>query len=341
LPQCWTGEGRVDNVIVEVTPHSSESVSIEPVITIDSLEKFDFEAKGGHFSLLHRKSREVLLVGKVAGGSQERGNGNMMDGETDRAQKLALHHGQASKANPYRVFFRLPLAKQDDSPDHRRPFRSRRPYESCRAFWNSWSATLAPVAMTVPGRQGEFVEACARNILQAREVRDGKLTFQVGPTCYRGLWVVDGNFILEAARYLGHDQEAIEGLRTTWSRQLESGQVVASGGKEHWKDTAIAMFTLVRQCELSQDWSLLRELSPQVAHAIRFLRSLQAEAIRQDSALGRYGLLAKGFADGGIGGLRDEFTNTLWALAGLKAIAQAAEQQKIDSLVDARFFMTS
>ena len=64
------------------------------------------------------------------------------------------------------------------------------------------------------------------------------------------------------------------------------------------------MFTLVRQCELSQDWSLLRELSPQVAHAIAFLRSLQSEAFRQDSALGRYGLLAKGFANGGIGGVR-------------------------------------
>jgi hypothetical protein len=110
------------------------------------------------------------------------------------------------------------------------------------------------------------------------------------------------------------------------------------GGKEHWKDTAIAMFTLVRQCELSQDWSLLRELSPQVAHAIAFLRSLQAEAIRQNSALGRYGLLAKGFADGGIGGVRDEFTNTLWVLAGLKAVAEAAERQKIDSLSDARLF---
>ena len=332
------GEGRVDNVIVEVTPHASESASIEPVITIDSLEKFDFEAKGDYFSMLHRKSREVLLVGKVAGGSQERASGSMMDGETDRAQKLALHRGQASKANPYRVFFRLPLAKQDAAPIIAGLSDPDGRSKSCRAFWNSWSATLAPVAITVPGRQGEFVEASARNILQAREVRDGKLTFQVGPSCYRGLWVVDGNFILEAARYLGHDQEAIEGLRTTWSRQLASGQVVASGGKEHWKDTAIAIFTLVRQCELSQDWSLLRELSPQAAHAIRFLRSLQAEAIRQDSALGRYGLLAKGFADGGIGGVRNEFTNTLWALAGLKAIAQAAEQQKIDSLVDARLF---
>ncbi len=333
------GEGRVDNVIFEVTPHSSETVNIEPLITIDSLDKFDFEAKNGYFTVLHRKSREVLLLGKVLNSeSQTGGSGDMLDGETDRSQKLALHRGQASKENPYRAFFRLPLADQDTTqiivglsdPDDR--------YESCLAFWNLWSATNSPVAITVPGQQGEFVQACARNILQAREVHDDKITFQVGPTCYRGLWVVDGNFILEAARYLGYDKDAEEGMRTTWTRQQSTGQVVASGGKEHWKDTAIAMFTLIRQCELSQDWSLLRELTPQVAHAIAFLRSLQSEAIKQGSALGHYRLLAKGFADGGIGGMREEFTNTLWALAGLKAVADAAEQQKIGSLSDARLF---
>ena len=208
--------------------------------------------------------------------------------------------------------------------------------ESCRRFWKLWKPYSEPVSWKSPGRQGEFVEACARNIVQAREVRDGKLTFQVGPTVYRGLWVVDGNFILEAARYLGLDKEAMEGLRTTWAGQLSTGQVPGAGGMEHWKDTAIAMFTLVRQCELSQDWTLLRELEPQVAHATEFLRSLQRLAVTQGSALGKYGLLAKGFADGGVGGLRDEFTNTLWALAGLKAMAEAAEQQNITGLSDAR-----
>ena len=193
------------------------------------------------------------------------------------------------------------------------------------AFWNSWAAIRQPVAFAVPGRQGEFMEACARNILQAREVRDGKLAFQVGPTCYRGLWVVDGNFILEAARYLGYDKDAEEGLRTIWSKQQSSGQVIGAAGKEHWKDTGFAMFTLVRQCELSQDWRLLRELEPHVVHAIGFLRSLQAAAVKQDSALGRYGLLPMGNADGGFGGIRDEISNTLLVMAGLKAIEEESE----------------
>ena len=76
-----------------------------------------------------------------------------------------------------------------------------------------------PVSWRVPGSYGEFLTACARNILQAREKKNGRLTFQVGPTVYRGLWVVDGNFILEAARYLGYDAEAQQGLETTWALQ--------------------------------------------------------------------------------------------------------------------------
>ena len=55
-------------------------------------------------------------------------------------------------------------------------------------------------------------DACARNIQQAREIKDGRKTFQVGPTVYRGLWVVDGNFLLEAARYLAEKKIRLVGI---------------------------------------------------------------------------------------------------------------------------------
>jgi len=336
-----SGEGRVDNVIFEVTSDSEATVDFEPVVDFDCNEEVDTDEKDGVVRVFNRKSHQMLFAGKallkppLAGAAA-----GIVARDDDRHQRLTLHRGQASKATPYRAFFRFPQARQNAATLAAGLADPQRLLESCRDFWNSWSPFHAPVDWVVPGRSGEFVRACARNILQAREVRDGKLTFQVGPTCYRGLWVVDGNFILEAARYLGFEKEAHEGLRTTWSGQLPSGQVVALGGNEHWKDTAIAMFTIVRQCELSQDWSLLHELEAEVVHAIQFLRSLQAAAVAQGSALGRYGLLAKGFADGGIDGVRDELTNTVWVLAGLKALTAAAEQQKMDSLKDARLLYT-
>ena len=192
--------------------------------------------------------------------------------------------------------------------------------------------------MHYPGRQQEFLTASARNILQAREEKNARLTFQVGATCYRGLWIVDGHFILESARYLGYDEEVQQGLVTTWSQQEADGGLFAGGGREHWKDTGIALFTLVRQAELSQDWRFFDEMRPQVLRAIRFLMALRDRARQGSSANGRYGLLAPGFCDGGVGGVRSEFTNTLWVLAGLRAVVEAATRQRLDGFDEARRF---
>ena len=99
-----------------------------------------------------------------------------------------------------------------------------------REFWSNGSPSEARNG-SYPHRQGEFLTACARNIQQAREVKNGRLVFQVGPTVYRGLWIVDGNFLLEAARYLGYDHEADEGLRSEWSKQAIPDKIVAAAGE--------------------------------------------------------------------------------------------------------------
>jgi hypothetical protein len=149
---------------------------------------------------------------------------------------------------------------------------------------------------------------------------------------------VDGHFLLEAARYLGYDKEAQQGLETTWKRQRDDGGIFAGGGDAHWKDTGIAMFTMVRQAELSQDWSFFREMKPNILRGVDFLMSLREKAREEGSANGRYGLLAQGMGDGGLGGIRSEFTTTLWVLAGLKAVVEAAERLSIGGFDQTRQF---
>ena len=98
------------------------------------------------------------------------------------------------------------------------------------------------------------------------------------------------------------------------------------------------MFTLVRQCELKQDWTFFRDLEPNLLRALDFLIKLRDQAIEGESTNGHYGLLAPGFADGGMGGVRSEFTNTVWTLAALRAVADAATQLKMASLAKAGEF---
>jgi hypothetical protein len=327
-------EGRVDNVLVEILPKDAMAANVAPRIEVHSIEKYEQQADGGAIVLKHVKTGEVLLAAKVFENPNRADLHGYYGTQTNVEQQLMFHAGVAAANKPYRAFIRFPQAKQTlaqildglNNPDA--------PLASARKFWAGWRPFEGPVSWQVPGRQGEFVTACARNILQAREVRDGKLTFQVGPTCYRGLWVVDGNFILEAARYLGYDHDAIEGLKTTWSHQRKNGQIVAGGGLEHYKDTAIAMFTLVRQCELSQDWTLLHAYKSHVAAALEFIESLRTRSRAEGGVMGRHGLLPKGFSDGGLG-IGIEFTNTLWTMAGLKAIGKAGERQHIPEIARA------
>jgi len=88
----------------------------------------------------------------------------------------------------------LPLDHQDDS--RFTPEGAEVAFEAERAFWRGHD--LQPLALEVPDASVmEMLLSCARNIEQAREIKDGLPEFQVGAAVYRGLWMVDGHFLLE------------------------------------------------------------------------------------------------------------------------------------------------
>ncbi len=323
-------EGRVDNVILEVTPRSERHLHAVPLVTLRTKREIKLQNGGDHAIL--RLDNDQAPPFLVADATLARAR----NGAIYESFKLPVGVTEADR--PFRYFFRFPkdgqtLDKLSDGLAHPGLL-----LDEARNYWENWKPFGEPVSWQHPGIHGKFLTACARNIQQAREVRNGKLTFEVGPTVYRGLWFADGNFILEAARYLGYDAAAQQGLETEWTRQQPDGQMVAGGGREHWKDTGIALFTLVRQAELSQDWSYFRKMQPQVLLAIRFLKSLRDKARKGSSINGKYGLLPPGFGDGGLGGIRPEFTNTLWVLAGLKAVTQAARRIHLSGFDSAEEF---
>jgi hypothetical protein len=326
------GEGRVDNVILEIEPRTAHSLTVVPLVILKAKPEVRIQVTPEATILrLDQEKAAPFLISSVpltrsqVGGVQS---------------SCQMRPAVSTEGSPFRCILRFPQEGQDvdklkeglAAPDHL--------LAEARDYWLNWKPFDGKVSMQFPGPHGDFLVACARNIQQAREVKAGKLTFQVGPTVYRGLWVVDGNFLLEAARYLGYDALAQEGLEATWQRQEASGGVFAGGGREHWKDTGIALFTLVRQAELSQDWNYFRKMQPDVARAVKFLQTLRDQARSDGSGNGRYGLLAPGFADGGLGGIHSEFTNTLWVLAGLRALTEAMDRLGLPDPAAAQPFYT-
>jgi hypothetical protein len=94
--------------------------------------------------------------------------------------------------------------------------------QSSRAYWNSAGLPENVVSVPDPNIQALF-DSCVRNIWQAREIKDGLPAFQVGPTCYRGLWIVDGAFLLESAAMVGAGDQARAGIMYTLGKQRENG----------------------------------------------------------------------------------------------------------------------
>ena len=90
------------------------------------------------------------------------------------------------------------------------------------AYWEKSSLPFGRVQVPDAGIQA-LVDSSIRNIWQAREIKNGLPVFQVGPTCYRGLWIVDGAFLLEAAAMVGAGQEARSGITYTLAQQKPSG----------------------------------------------------------------------------------------------------------------------
>lgn len=322
------GEGRVDNVLLEIAPNAGDLIAA-PKVRLRSCKNYRLGENTGAVANVYREEMKTPWMICIPQDSSIV-TGELSWNKEESSYTLVLGHGQAKRNRPIRVLFRFPQDVDDRKLDN--AAMADELLAEVRAWWRNWHAFGEPVDWSLPAEHGNFLVSCARNIQQAREVKDGMLVFEVGPTVYRGMWIVDGNFLLEAARYLGYDDAADKGLLSEWNHQVSNGQIIASAGKEHWKDTAIAMFTLVRACELKQDWGLLRQLSPKVGHAIEFLIGLRNEARKGDSPNGKYGLLAPGFPDGGIGGIHFEFTNTVWALAGLRSIVRANESLRLADL---------
>jgi hypothetical protein len=312
------GEGRVDNVILEVEPRTLHSARVVPLMVVRTKREMKLETSAGIALLrLDNEAGPPFLLADAPLSLHE-------DAVVYRSYQLRA--GIAAEGKRLRCFFRFPQEGQEIGQLKAGLGIPDRLLAEAREYWQNWQPFEGGVKWRLPERQGEFLVACARNLQQAREEKAGRITFQVGPTVYRGLWVVDGNFILEAARYLGYDKEAQQGLEATWKYQEADGGVFAGGGREHWKDTGIAMFSLVRQAELSQNWNYFREMQSNLERAVKFLIKLRDSAAHGGSINGRYHLLAPGFADGGLGGIRSEFTNTLWVLAGLKALTEATDR---------------
>jgi hypothetical protein len=187
-------------------------------------------------------------------------------------------------------------------------------------FWETAPLPFGRVQVPDASIQA-LVDSAIRNIWQAREIKNGVAVFQVGPTCYRGLWIADGAFLLEAAAMLGEGRQARNGVAYELTHQQPDGriQVIPNFSKEN----GIVLWTCVRHAQLTQDKAWLEGIWPKLERIADYIKRLRRETLMNASRLDD-GLVPAGNPDGGIWGPIDEYTNPYWNLAGLHAFIQGA-----------------
>jgi len=202
--------------------------------------------------------------------------------------------------------------------------------QKAKAYWREIDLPYGHIEVPDAGVQA-LLDSSIRNIYQAREIKNGLPAFQVGPTCYRGLWVVDGSFLMEAVAYLGRTEDARDGIQYLLSFQRADGAFMLING--HWKETGIALWAVTRHARLTGDKDWLRGVWPKVERGFAFIRKMREMTLGDPKALNA-GLIPDGFSDGGLGGIYPEYTNVYWTLAGMRSAVEAARWLRKDSQAD-------
>ncbi|MCK4886819.1 MAG: hypothetical protein KAS96_05475, partial [Planctomycetes bacterium] len=170
--------------------------------------------------------------------------------------------------------------------------------------WKRWDIPYGNIQVADEEIQ-KLLDSCIRNIYQAREIKNGKPSFQVGPTFYRGTWAADGPFILEAVSYMGRLAEAREGLEN----QIDGDNGPAKEGfsKKH----GLRLWMVWRHAQLTDDMVWLEKMWPKVEREVNTIKKYR-QMTKKDSDAVNYGLMPDEFGDGGLGGKHKDYTSVYW-----------------------------
>ncbi len=310
----YGGPQRDDYILVKVKNTGNQGRVFQPILRVNTALPFSFEP-----------GRQKAVINNFeAVTSSLRMTGSNKDDDTQHNIRLEPIMVPAGQTRSFYVQYANGYSDGPATPNDSKILEQVIVFQDdAISFWeNNPLLPFDRVHVPDPGIQA-LIESSIRNIWQAREIKKGLPAFQVGPTCYRGLWIVDGAFLLETAAMLGAGDQARNGVAYELTTQKEDGRI-ESLTPDFWKENGIVLWTCVRHAQLTQDKAWLESIWPKLQLIAEYIKTLRQQTLNNASPLDD-GLNPPGTLDGGIGGTHEEYTNSYWNLTGLKAFIQAAE----------------
>lgn len=298
--------GRHDLVLVHITNTGKESRVLKPKLVVSTIMT---NRQEGPFLLIDGKDRIACSL-KFTGAPE---------GEKYPLEALTVPAGQAAD---FVVQYSTMTTNTTEAVTVQQAKAS---LKEAIEYWEK-KAGLPFDRIQVPdaGIQA-LIDSSIRNIWQAREIKKGLPAFQVGPTCYRGLWIVDGAFLLEAAALVGAGDQARNGVAYELTHQQADGSIKVM--RNFSKENGIVLWTCVRHAQLTQDKAWLASIWPKLTLIAKHIKTLRGETLKNETPLDD-GLVPPSLSDGGVAGVHPEYTNPYWNLLGLRSFIQAARWLK-------------
>ena len=298
---------RNDLILVQVKNHDTQARTVQPRLIVDTTLPFAFQHDAQRVTINNHETITASL--KMTGLAEEK--------KSRRVIQLESVNVPAGKSFRFFVLYSGGGTIVVEPTTVKRAFASR---DRALAYWKKASLPFDRVQVPDTGIQA-LVDSSIRNIWQAREIKKGLPAFQVGPTVYRGLWIVDGAFLLEAVTVLGAGREARNGVAYELNFQKPDGRIEVI--QNFSKENGIVLWTCVRHAQLTQDKAWLESIWPKLEGLAGHIKTLRQRTFENDTPLDD-GLVPPGFPDGGIGGVHLEYTNPYWNMLGFKAFIQAS-----------------
>jgi hypothetical protein len=192
-------------------------------------------------------------------------------------------------------------------------------------YWNS-PAPVPPARIIVPDPRLQYlIDANSRNLFQVRDIVDGGVQFQPGPTVYRGLWLQDVFISGSVALMLGDTGGVRRALEHGMKFQGGSGQFLVLRPSTALNETPVFLTMMCRFAALTGDDLWLRKHWSVLQNGIRWIRHTSMHTYDDDSAP-YAGLMPPGFVDGGIAHRTADYGTVWWVLIALEHAADAAER---------------
>ena len=187
-----------------------------------------------------------------------------------------------------------------------------------------------PFPITVPDpTMQEILEANWDNLHRMKDTVETKQQYHIGPSVYRGLWVVDATMLMQGALVMGDTSGARSMVESVASHQKANGQVEVMVPHVMYRETANFVQQMVMYAEYSGDDQWLLNRWDKLRMGIAYLQELRNTTLSDPNTL-YYGLFPPGFTDGGLAGVNPEYSSVYYTLGALHSALRTVKRLELD-----------